>query len=318
MEEVANNTSVDGFCYRYKISCLGTFSPSLLGHIVANMVLSAVLAVAAVLANGLVFAAYYYSESLRRPAHVLLLSLAATDLLTGAIAQPVFIVKNTLLIAGCSKAICTVQRIERATLVSLMGATMFNLLLITLDRHIAVCHPYRYHEIVTNARVKGAVWILWFFWVVFVISWTVNSEPLTILFAIVVLLNIVPIAFMYVRIYQHVHRVAINQQGAGNAGAVNEQTAQERKSQRTLGLIFGLLLFCFVPTIIFVFLRRSKVIATYQHTEPALLLSTNAVFSNSFLNVLVYYWRNEEMREAMRKVLGKVRQKIQNQVNPPA
>ena len=316
MEEVVNNTTFEGFCSRYKISCLATFSRSLLGHIVANMVLSAVLAVATVLANGLVFAAYYYSESLRRPAHVLLLSLAAADLLTGAIAQPLFIMRNALLITGCSKAICTVQRIEWSALVCLMGATMFNLSLITLDRYIAVCHAFRYLEIVAPVRVKRVACLLWFIWAATVVAWMVNSGRQSILFAIVVPFNVVFIASLYMRIYRDVRRVATNPQTAGNAGAVNEQMAQQRKSQRTLGLIFGLLFICFVPALIYIILRHSNVMVLYEYNEPAMLFSTNVVFSNSFLNVLVYYWRNEEMREGMRKVLRKVRQKFQNQVNP--
>ena len=315
MEGAANNTNFSESCYRYRLSCSGAVGPSLVSYIVANMVLSAVLAVAAVLANGLVFAAYYYSESLRRPAHVLLLSLAATDLLTGAIAIPVFIAKNILLISGCFKAICTLEIIEKQVILSLVGSTALNLSAITLDRYLAVCHSFAYPELVTNARVKVAVCLSWLCWTAVSVLWMAAMawKPAK-LFVAVLAISVIFVSGLYLGIYRELRRVKSNQQNTQPSALEIEQGAQQRKSVRTLGYIFGLLFCCFIPMIVHMIVQP-----TYKRFEAnviSLLFASNAAFSNSSLNVFVYYWRNEEMRHAIRKVLSKIRQKFHNQVNP--
>ena len=280
-----------------------------------NLPLGTVLALGAVIGNSLVFAAYYYSESLRRPGHLLLLSLAATDLLSGLVAQPLWLVGKSLLIVGCKKVLCTLEEAEKLVMLSLIGATVLNLSMLTLDRYIAVCHTFKYPTLVTNSRVLKTVSFVWLFWLVFLFSWMKAFSGIALtLFMIILTVNILFISFLYLIIHREIRRVESNEEGRNASN--QEERATRYKSVRTLGYIFGLLIFCFVPMIIHGIFSRSHIIRGFHEREHFLLFASNAAFSNSCLNVFVYYWRNEEMREAMRKAIRKLRQKFQNEVSP--
>ena len=236
-------------CVRLAFSCQESISAGFKRHIIFNVVLSALLTVTAVLGNGLVFAAYNYSETLRRPAHVVLMSLAATDFLSGIVTQPLFIVEKALLIGACSDIICILKSTLEFSTIFFSGATVLNLSVITLERYIAVCHTYKYAEWVINSRVKKLLVIIWFVWL------TVCSACLYLLelkgsrvLAIVLVTNVVFISILYVKIAREIRRIGVN--AAGNE-AERDRLKNNRKTLRILLLIFGLLFLCFLPLIIF-------------------------------------------------------------------
>ena len=315
MDFTQNNTEFRGTCGRYRASCQ-PFSPVLIGSLAVNLPLGVVLTLGAIIGNSLVFAAYYYSESLRRPVHLLLLSLAATDLMSGLVTQPLWLVEKSLLISGsCKKVLCMLEDAEKLVMLSLIGATVLNLSMLTLDRYIAVCHTFKYPNLVTNSRVIKTVILVWLFWLVFLFSWMkAFSRTAVALFMIILTVNILFISFLYLNINREIRRVESNEEGRNASN--QEERATRNKSVRTLSYIFGLLIFCFVPMIIHGIFSRSHIIRGFHEREHFLLLASNTAFSNSCLNVFVYYWRNKEMREAMRKAIRKLRQKFQNEVSP--
>ena len=300
-------------CVRLAFSCQESINAGFKRHIIFNVVLSALLTVTAVLGNGLVFAAYNCSETLRRPAHVVLMSLAATDFLSGIVTQPLFIVEKSLLIGACSEIICIIKSALIFSTIFFSGATVLNLSVITLERYIAVCHTYKYAEWVTNSRVKKLLVIIWFVWLTVCSAWLYLELKSSRILAIVLVTNVVFISILYVKIAREIRRIGVN--AAGNE-AEKERLRNNRKTLRTLLLIFGLLFLCFLPLIIFGLYKVVTGISDLSRTEPPLLYASNAFFSNSSLNVFVYYWRNEEIRLAMQKVVVKLRQRFQNEVNP--
>ena len=68
---------------------------------VITIVFNVPLAFTAVFGNGLIFAAYYQTgESFRKPVNMILVSLAITDFLTGAVSQPLYIYELILLLTN--------------------------------------------------------------------------------------------------------------------------------------------------------------------------------------------------------------------------
>ena len=312
----SNNTSamteLNFACNRHRILCQQLYVPSLQVSAMVHIVLNALLAVTAVLGNGLIFAAYYQNQTLRKPANTILLSLAATDFLTGAISQPLFIYEKIVMLGSCAETICVIIKISRFFILLLIGATLFNLSVTTLDRYIAICHSFRYPELVTNSRVRKLSSILWFVAVcasllAFFIS-RVNRVGVVILCT-----NMIFIGVLYFKIYRAIRRIETNA-----VAAVNEpeeaRKARERKSAKAVAIIIGLLILCYVPMVltgIVSILNGGKIFVVKEHM---LLFGSTAAFSNSTLNVLVYYWRNEEMRVAMLKVIKKITRRFNNEV----
>ena len=175
------------------------------------------------------FAAYYYTPSLRKPVNTILLSLAATDFLSGAISQPLFIYENwprrSHLLGSCTKTICTAATLEKFFMLFLIGATLINLSVTTLDRYIVVCRPYKYLELVTNSCARNLLISLWFVWMIFSVVGTVFRET-KLLFTIVISSNLIFISFLYVIIFREIRRLETN------AVTTAEEATNSRESRK--------------------------------------------------------------------------------------
>ena len=212
------------------------------------------------------------------------------------------------MIGGCAK-------FEKFCMMFLLGATVINLSVTTLDRYIAVCHSFRYLELVTESRVHKLLVSLWLAWLVlsFLGVRFIFSAPA--MMVVVLSSNILFISYLYFKIHREIRRIEVNPVTGAN-DSEKERKARERKSVKTFAIILGLLSFCFVPMIVYGIYTRLRGPETFFVAECLLLYASNAAFSNSSLNVFIYYWRNEEMRAAMRKVIRKITARCRNEVNP--
>jgi len=92
------------------------------------------------------------TPSLQRPCNTLLCSLAATDCLTGIIAQPIFVTLRLVLYhadATCSYQ-CELYIAFYVTIMLTSGWSFVFLTVISLNRHCALSRPLVYRTKVTN------------------------------------------------------------------------------------------------------------------------------------------------------------------------
>ena len=317
MDISTNNSSTEHkiFACSFQHKCNEGYRSAMYRSSVVTIIFNALLAVTAVLGNSLVFAAYYHSETLRKPVNMILLSLAATDFLTGAVTQPFFIFENILLIYNCTKIVCVVSKIRKFLMIYGLGATLINISVITFDRYIAILHSYRYPELVTDNRVKKFLVSLWLVWSSFLVLWVTYLNK-AILGAVTVTSNVIFVFILYVTIFREIHRLEANAVAAAN-DTEEARKARERKTAKTMAIVLGLLFVCYAPMLIylvleFFFLSES----TLAVRKKLFSVASTASFANSSMNVFVYYWRNEEMRSAMLKVIKKITQKCNNGATP--
>ena len=278
--------------------------PSLYVSAIVTIIFNTLLAVTAVLGNGLIFAAYYQNQTLRKPVNTILLSLAATDFLTGAVGQPLYISEKFITIKNCTDGLCTVVYVRRYFVVFLTGATLISLSLTTLDRYIAVCRPYEYLELVTNSRVKKVLVSFWLVWIGATVVGLIACKVSKIV-AVSVASSVMFIIFLYFKIFRQIRRLEANSV-ATNTDPEEIRRARERKSAKTVGIVLGSLVLCFVPLILFGIVNiyfKNKQFILREHLQR---IASTALFSNSSINFFVYYKRNEEMRTAMLKVISKI------------
>ena len=122
-----------------------------------DVVLAAVnvpFCVFAVLSNLVAMVAVIKTTALHKPCHILLCSLAFADCLSGAISQPLFIVRRLMI--HCAHISCDYQLelyvlhrylIRLTTLLSLVNITVMS-----FDRYSALSKPLQYR---TNASNRG-------------------------------------------------------------------------------------------------------------------------------------------------------------------
>ncbi|KAM9347720.1 trace amine-associated receptor 13c-like [Symphorus nematophorus] len=230
-------------------------------------ILLSAIAVITTALNLLVVISISHFKQLHTPTNFLILSLAVSDFLVGLL-----MVFQVILIDGCwflGDLMCTVYQYLAYIIASASVGTM---VLISIDRYVAICHPLHYLTKVTQKRVEVCVCLCWICSVIFqnlVLSdileqpGSYNSCIGECVFFInynagiadLVFSFIVPIAVIVV-LYMRIFVVAVSQARAmrSHVAAVTLQQSvkvtakkSEMKAARTLGVVVVLFLICLCP-----------------------------------------------------------------------
>ncbi|XP_029936897.1 trace amine-associated receptor 13c-like [Myripristis murdjan] len=226
------------------------------------------ISVLTVALNLLVIISISHYRQLHTTTNLLLLSLAVSDLLVGLLMMPVEIV----LTGACwllGDLLCTLYYVVEFIITS---ASIGNMVLISVDRYVAICDPLCYPTKVTPRRVKICVCLCWMCSVfysslllndqlmkpgrynvcygecVIVLSYIVGSVDLLFGF----LLPITVLIVLYMRVFvvavsqaramrSHVVSVTLQPSGTGTA------KKSEMKAARTLGVVIAVFLICLFP-----------------------------------------------------------------------
>ncbi|XP_076012978.1 trace amine-associated receptor 13c-like [Genypterus blacodes] len=217
--------------------------------------------------NLLVIISISHFRQLHTPTNLLLLSLATSDLFVGFLLMPVEIIY----IESCwflGDLLCSLYYVLDYMISS---AAVANMVLISVDRYVAICHPLSYPSKITQNRVKLCVCLCWMFSAIYsslllndhlgqpgrsnscygecvvVINSTAGVVDLVITF-------LIPISVIIV-LYSRVFVVALSQARAirshiatltHRSGTVKAKKS-ERKAARTLGIVIVVFLICFCP-----------------------------------------------------------------------
>ncbi|XP_070832484.1 trace amine-associated receptor 13c-like [Chaetodon trifascialis] len=218
--------------------------------------------------NLLVIISVSHFRQLHTPTNLLLLSLAVSDFLVGLLLMPIQI----LLIGGCWILGSLICRLFYYASFILTSASVGNMVLISVDRYVAICDPLCYSTKVTQKRVKICVFLCWicsvFYNGVILIDFLKHPDKHNSCYGeCVVVINFItgavdvmltfvgPIAVIIV-LYMRVFVVVLSQVGAIRShlvaitplGSVNVTAKKsERKAARTLGVVVVVFLICFCP-----------------------------------------------------------------------
>ncbi|XP_078734602.1 putative olfactory receptor 7A2 [Lampetra fluviatilis] len=147
---------------------LGTFEASD-GVRMFAFSLTLLLLVVTVTANLLVLAIVAARTQLHVPMYVLMCNLLVADVVGGAVSFPqqlyVFLTGDLRI----SRASCIAQMFWINVFVDLESLTLAAM---SLDRYVAICHPLRYHAVVTGRRALLAVVTTWFITVAILVPQT--------------------------------------------------------------------------------------------------------------------------------------------------
>ncbi|CAH3171880.1 unnamed protein product, partial [Porites lobata] len=242
--------------------------------------------------NSLVCFSVYFFPRLRKPTNYLIVSLAVSDLLVGAFSLPFRIAQTvngerfpeSLGLAGCRFWIWVDMLC--------CGASIFNLVSISIERLMAVKWPLRHRTEMTSKRAFLMILLVWIF---------------ALLVASLVLVNwsgretvvIAPQCSVASRAYVTIvaHRRPTK--------STRLQSMRQLKATKTIAIVLGVFIFswfpffvifltfnycthCFSPTRIPIQLK-SAIVVTFVYVLPV---------SNSAVNPIIYTCFNETFRSA--------------------
>ncbi|XP_067239351.1 trace amine-associated receptor 13c-like [Chanodichthys erythropterus] len=263
-----------------------------------------------ILGNSVVIISIAHFKQLQTPTNILVMSLALTDLLLGLVVMPFSMIRS---VSGCwyyGDAFCLLHSTFDLFLTSV---SILHLVCIAVDRHQAVCYPLQYP---TRITIPVA-------WVMVLISWTLvaaysygllyskaNVEGLeeyiksrycigscSLLFSKLwsvldtLLTFFLPCSVMvglYVRIFvvakKHVRTISEANHNE-NVNVFKSSRRSERKAAKTLGVVVGAFIFCWLP-----FFINSIMDPYINFSTPAALFEVFVWlgYINSTINPIIY------------------------------
>ncbi|XP_065113283.1 trace amine-associated receptor 13c-like [Paramisgurnus dabryanus] len=259
-----------------------------------------VLSVWTVFLNLLVIISISHFKKLHTPTNMLILSLAVADLLVGLIIMPL---EGIRLIETCWFFGDTICRLFIIIMGLLLSASLSNLVLIAVDRYVAVCQPLLYPQKITMTRTITIICVSWFCSSAYSISviittsqrkytcygectfiitfvWKITDLFLSFLFPCTIIIT------LYLRIFYVAHQQVKVINSLMRSGKHLTEGSVRRKSESkaalTLGIIVTVYLFCWIP-----FYSLSLTPNTRMTSVIAYFISW-MVYINSALNPLIY------------------------------
>ncbi|KAK2840296.1 hypothetical protein Q5P01_014036 [Channa striata] len=296
-------------------SCLRTKRPHF--ETMLTYVLLFSLSLLTAFLNLLVVISISHFKQLHTPTNLLLLSLAVSDFFIG-----ILMFFQVMLIDGCwflGDLMCAVYQYIAYIITSASVGTM---VLISVDRYVAICYPLLYSTEITHNRVKVCVCLCWVSSVIFqslilqdVLNQpgkfnSCNGECVFVINYIAgvsdfILTFIVPITVIVV-LYLRVFVVAVSQARAmrSHVAAVSLQRSvkltkkSELKATRTLGVVIIVFLICLCPYYCVALTGQDTVM---NASSAAFVICL--YYFNSCLNPVIYAFFYPWFRKSMKLIL---------------
>ena len=272
-----------------------------------SCVFGAFLSYTATVLNIITIHAVRKTSSLPKPLKALLLSLAVSDLSVGLLCIPFGISMIAKWLQQDNPS-CTTYVAFFVTLSLFCFASLFGVMVLSIDRFVAIHLHLRYQELVTYNRVVAVVISLWIFsaFLSLIIVWIPAKN--TTIFSLIGILCLVTTTYLNYKIYLAVrrHRNQIQtlqvQQETHNGEMAN--AASIRKSALGTFYVYLVRLLCFVPRICI-----SIAIAVSEHNTTIKGFSVYTfllMFLNSSLNPVIYCWKMRNIRHAIMDMLRNI------------
>ena len=265
-----------------------------------------------------------YTTNMSEISRQFMYSLSTADLLIGVIKAIPATLASAFGYWPLGKAICFVNSWIGWT----VGyVTAWSLVALSTERYIAIVYPLRYPSLVTLNRTRIVLALIWLFGLLYetfiafnynfkaffdtptYMCWflsTNNSNWLSYLsFTLYLIAPLFLIVFLYGRMFhiakQHLRKIQAEDASVNRSFGISAK--KESKAATTFAIItlsYGL---CATPGICL------PLYESFTGKDVPLYIwffTFNAVFGNSWVNVLVYYWRTKAFRITAKEMIAKL------------
>lgn len=287
------------------------------------------------LGNFMVCLTVYLHHRLRTVTNYFIVSLAVSDLLLSLLYVPFRIDQTIHNSYWCPrKELCSTWIVIDLVCA---GASIYNLAAISVDRYIAIVHPFRYHSLMTTRVAWIIIGIIWAYSITWAglsgINWTDSQQsPYNwfpkcykqdkIFYTVTTVTDFFFPLMVILIMYGLVFRVAMNQaravaslqpqlskqDGRGRRFSIN--IVKEVKAAKTLAIVIGGFVVCWLPFFVFLLVSLWDIsLLSPPKVSKEVLDGLRATFLyvlptiNSTLNPIIYALFNKEFRTAFVRLL---------------
>ena len=285
-------------------------------NLLALICVNSVAIIPAILLNTLAIFAVTTKRSLQSNSNILLACLAGSDLFAGMVGLTIAVAVNEKRAFNFAiEPFCVLETVHFITLYGPSYVSMGHLVLISVDRYIAIKDALRYQVIVTKQRIKKGVLVTWAIGVyltiqetvlavivkeaakVYSMYWTVGSVAASL----IGMVCISGICYCYVYIFSEIRRQKKRLQTEQLSHDEAKRVKKDNKTAYTLGIILGVLVITYLPSMLLLLLES---IGTFNKLGTGTFLicyswATTSILYRSLFNPIIYCWRNENIRKAI-------------------
>ena len=222
--------------------------------LVVNCFINAILCFTAIVLNIITIQALRKTSSLSKTLKTLLLSLAISDVGVGLVVQPLYAASLAMKIEQNTNKIAF-HTVKKTYLIQskLFGfASYFGVVLLTVDRFLAIHLHLRYQQLVTYKRVVGVVMSVWLLSaLISFLSSIMAQVALSIVLGTILVVCVIITGILYCKIYaavthhtNQIHALQV-QQVAQNEDMAN--AARQRKTALATFYVYVVFLACYLP-----------------------------------------------------------------------
>ena len=255
--------------------------------------------------NGIICLTFWKSSQLRSQSQLFLWCLAFADFLTGMIVQPFYGAYKIVYIAGYVSASCVLRVIIET--VAWFSAALSCALVSSIigERYLALHYHMRYHDVITTKRI-----ILYIVFLVIVMAIAsllrfamANIRPFLYFSICGLLLSLITLLTCSWKIYKQVRRhfLQIHDQNSKESKSIDMR--RFKKSLINMAYIAVLYIIAYMPftCVLFLYLHKGFTV----DVEVAYDITRTLAFVSSIWNPFLYFWKIQELREAVKKVLNR-------------
>ena len=275
------------------------------GVLVLLIIMSIIASPLTTVLNALVIIAVKTKPRLKTKSNSMLGCLAVTDGLMGMFGFPIFIAARiSTLQADTSSEFCTVTDLSRNVVRILGGATVLHLVLINIERYIALKYSFHHLTLVTNDRVLSFSFLAWITTLVLTIPiaitddkiyLTVNNSILTFCMLVIFYCQLV----VYWETRRHEKHIAAQQVSS----EAQQKFLKEKKAFKVTTIVLFTLIVTYLPIFVIRVLIKNSVIRSKNVAGPVFFTGTFVVMMNSLVNPIIYCVRTRQFRVAFIEML---------------
>lgn len=261
-----------------------------------------------IIANVLVFLGILRKPDLRNVYNTSILFLATSDLLSGLITLPAFVAYQGSKLTKPEKDFsCVALVLYTFTTFLFTGLSVMTIILITIERYVAIFHPLKYRCYLTKHRIAIIISLVWVLWTVFITMARFFPGASPGMYSVIASSLLIPCIiltfFVYFKVYALTRRIRVSI-GHELTAPRSAENIRETKSSRTVAYIAGALVLCFVPTLaIAVIYMRSGSVSRNYFFHLLYPLTDTAALLTPILDPVIYVLRSSSVRTSLREML---------------